>query len=151
MRTLCSVEVQAAYNSGNTSEVFEKFISGASLQRHELDWSGDKLPRPDFLSSWKRLRSQLLDKGPDLAKAGINQVVVVDTWFLENMHARLCTDSGWAELELPEPDADMAFFGYDLVKDASGLLRLTRKVEVYTTYSRLRPALERGGELDLAP
>lgn len=149
-RSLCSVEVQAAYNSGNTSDAFEKFISGASLKRHELDWSADKLPRPDFLSSWKRLRSQLLDKGPDLAKAEIKQVVVVDTWFLSNMHARLCTQPGWAELEVPEHEADVAIFGYDLVKGGTGVFQLTRKTEIYTTYTRLRPALERGGELDLA-
>lgn len=148
-RSLCSVEVQAAYNSGNTSDAFEKFISGASQKRHEIDWSTDKLPRPDFLSSWKRLRSQLLDKGPDLAKAEIKQVVVVDTWFLGNMHDRLCTQPGWVELEVPENEADVAIFGYDLVKDSGGVFQLTRKVAIYTTYARLRPALERGGELDL--
>jgi hypothetical protein len=148
-RTLCTIEVQAVYNTGNTREIFEKFINSAARRRPEIDWSTERLPRPDFLSSWKRLRSQLLDKGPDLAKAGIKQVVVVDTWFLGNLRPRLCAGGDWSELAAPVNGADVAIFGYDLVKDSDGRLRLTRRAEVYTTLALLRPALERGGALDL--
>lgn len=147
-RTLCSVEVQGSYISGNLTGPFEAFIGGRSQMRQNLEWDDFDLPHPDFLSSWKRLRSQLLDKGPDLANAGIKQAVVVDAWFFDRMKDALGV-SEWADIERPPAVADVALLGYDLVASSNGRLRLTRRSAVYTTYERLHKHLVGGGQLDV--
>jgi len=126
-----SLEVQAVYISGNVSTPFKHYMEDPHA-RADMDWRGQRnYPRPDYLSSSrKRLAPQLIFKGGILNGWGRKMAVALNTGFYETLPV---LD------EVPQADADLALFVYDLVLDlAQNRYALTLQRTVYT---RFEPAL----------
>ena len=101
-----SLEVQAVYISGNVRQPFEYYMEDRA-SRKDMDWSkrAHYYPRPDFLSSRKRLIPQLLYKGGILHAWGKKQAVALQRVFFDTLP------------DLPgvsAADAEIAWFLYDL-------------------------------------
>lgn len=119
-----ALEVQAVYISGNVRRVFEQYMADPAAYVQEQP-APQRPPRPDYLSSSrKRLVPQLLYKGRLLNAWGRKQAVAVHRGFFETLPA----------LEpVPEADAEIAWFVYDLLPDAS-VFRLSLADVVYTAF-----------------
>ena len=126
-----SLEVQAVYISGNIRNPF-----AAYMQNHDIEtaftWIGESYyPRADFLSSSrKRLAPQLIYKGGILHAWGKKMAVAVDEAFFSELP------------ELPQvepPDADVAWFVYNLIEDVH--VRRYSLIKVDTVYTQFSPVL----------
>lgn len=124
-----SVEVQAVYISGNLRNIFLAYMDNLAP---DFSWPRrNGMPRPDYLSSSrKRLLPQMTYKGGILHAWGKKQAIVLQNAFFETL----------PELSrVPENDAEVAWFLYDLIpREATGALRLTL---VETVYTKFMPAL----------
>lgn len=120
-----SVEVQAVYISGNVRNPFRLYMEDREGRQHET-YKGDKKPRPDYLSSFKRLILQVMRKGSILAEWGKRQAIAVDRHFF----------STFLELPpVPQEEAEIAWLVYDLAFDRAGNRYNLELVEtVYTTF-----------------
>jgi hypothetical protein len=104
-----SLEVQGVYISGNLRNPFDAYLESPSV---DFEWpSGYNSPRPDFLSSSrKRLVPQMLYKGGIFKSWNKKQAVALQKSFFETL----------PKLPQVAPEkADIAWFLYDLVQDAT--------------------------------
>ncbi len=123
-----ALEVQAVYISGNVRDPFEHFMKNPKANQN-MDWSGQpNYPRPDYLSSSrKRLAPQLLFKGGIINAWGKRSAVAMDKQFFATL-PKLKT--------LPKHKADIGWFIYDLVFDATTKrYQLTKVDEIFTAFS----------------
>lgn len=122
-----ALEVQAVYISGNVRNPFEHYMEDPARNTN-MDWSKHPYyPGPDYLSSSrKRLAPQLLFKG-GIIKAWKKKVAVaINSGFFATLPK---LD------EVPEKEADIAWFVYDLVKSAPNkIYKLSRTKVVYTKF-----------------
>lgn len=124
-----SLEVQSVYISGNLRNPFESFMNNST------QWNGWKTgynyPKPDYLSSSrKRLIPQILYKGGIFKSWGRKQAVVLQKIFFDKLPLLP---------QVTEEEADIAWFLYDLIFDASKeKYRLTLLETIYTQFE---PAL----------
>ncbi|MCC7193909.1 MAG: hypothetical protein IT444_14160 [Phycisphaeraceae bacterium] len=120
-------EIQAVYISGNVRNPFEHYMEDPRA-RAKMDWSKHPhYPGPDYLSSSrKRLAPQLLFKGGILNAWKKKVAVAINSGFFATLPMLKETD----------PDkADIAWFVYDLVKDAGkNVYSLQRTKVVYTKF-----------------
>ena len=129
-----ALEIQAVYISGNVREPFEYYM-GDPQSRATMDWSKKpNYPRPDYLSSSKRLVPQLVYKGGILKAWGKKIAVALNKSFFDTLPTLE---------QVPKPDADIAWLIYDLelhteTGKAPGRYYLTKVGEVFT---KLEPAL----------
>lgn len=124
-----TLEVQSVYISGNVRTPFEYYMEHRNAPGFVMDWTGQpNYPRPDYLSSSrKRLAPQLLYKGTILKSWGKKQAIAIQRQLFDTLPT-LPT--------VPQADADLAWFVYDLTPDAQANrydLTLTRTV--YTDFS----------------
>ncbi len=123
-----ALEIQAVYISGNVRNPFEHYMKDP-VKNARMDWSTQRnYPNPDYLSSSrKRLAPQLLFKGGILNAWNKKSAVALDVAFFDTLPRLEEVDASVAEL---------AWFVYELVENASGdRLTLTRVKVVYTKFS----------------
>lgn len=123
-----ALEVQAVYISGNVRNPFEHYIA-SPLERDAMDWSRrPNYPNPDYLSSSrKRLAPQLIFKGGIFKAWKKKTAVALGRGFFETLPPLR---------EVAPSSADIAWFVYDLVKDArENVYRLQRYKAVYTHFT----------------
>ena len=121
-----SVEVQGVYISGNLRNAFEEYMRNPTA---DFEWNGKSQPHPDYLSSSrKRLIPQMLYKGGIFKTWGKKQCVVIQDSFYKTL----------PELpEVPQENADIAWFLYDLILDPKdNMYHLTLVRTVYTEFSQ---------------
>lgn len=120
-----SLEVQGVYISGNLRNPFDSYLSDPKPEFH---WNvGYNYPKPDYLSSSrKRLIPQMLYKGGIFHFWNKKQAVALQKSFFNTL----------PELpSVPEEDADIAWFLYDLIYDESQVkFDLTLVDTVYTKF-----------------
>jgi hypothetical protein len=119
-----ALEIQAVYISGNARTPFQIYMRSPEEYRHQ-DWSRLlEPPKPDFLSSLKRLIPQLLIKSRILRAWGRRMAVAIDAAFFDSLPAMR---------EVGSRTADLVWLVYELQPDAStGRLHLTNTKSVYT-------------------
>jgi Restriction endonuclease NotI len=123
-----SLEIQGVYVSGNIRRPFEQFVADP-VQYRTRDYAGANYPRADYLSSSrKRLAPQLIYKGSILHTWKKRMAVALHTAFFDTL----------PNLDqVPEKDADIAWFVYDLVLDpAINRYNLVHANTVYTKFER---------------
>lgn len=121
-------EVQSVYISGNIRQPFNEYKK-LSEPRTAAYWAGSKYPRPDWLSSIKRLVRQLTVKG-----------VIFNTW--QKRMAVACQRQFFANLRLlndppaiSKNEAELAWFLYDLIPNTqTGRFELQLERTVYMTF-----------------
>ena len=129
-----ALEIQAVYISGNVRKPFETYMADPETNCR-MDWSQQpNCPRPDYLSSKKRLISYLTSKGLIIHKKQVKQIVVTHSSLMTTLPAFPTTHDSLS---------DFAFFIYDLKYgqfdmkygqyDQSWQLKLTNTV--YTQYT----------------
>ncbi len=122
------LEIQAVYISGNIRQPFIEYKK-LSEPRIAADWEGPKYPRPDWLSSIKRLVRQLTVKGSILNTWNKRMSVVCQRQFFDHLH--LLDNSP----HISESDAELAWFLYDLVFDPqTDHFKLQLENTVYMTF-----------------
>ena len=136
-----SLEIQAVYISGNLGGAFKSYMDNP---KPDFNWIGALYyPSPDYLSSSKkRLVPQLISKGGVMKLWGKKQGVAIQTAFFDTLPLLH---------EVPPSKADLAWFLYDLVFDASSqAMQLTLNRVVFTEYESSLLALSNyePGELD---
>ncbi len=121
-----SVEVQGVYISGNLRNAFEEYMREP---KSDFEWRGKNYPHPDYLSSSrKRLIPQMLTKGGIFKAWGKKQCVVIQQSFYNTLPSLP---------EVPQEDADIAWFLYDLVYDPNDHQNhLTLVKTVYTEFTQ---------------
>jgi Restriction endonuclease NotI len=123
-----SLEIQGVYVSGNIRRPFEQFVADP-VQYRTRDYTGANYPRADYLSSSrKRLAPQLIYKGSILHTWKKRMAVALHTTFFDTL----------PNLEqVPEKEADIAWFVYDLALDpATNRYNLVHANTVYTKFER---------------
>ncbi len=126
-----ALEVQSVYISGNVRRPFEYYMADPA-SRHDMDWRKQRnYPRPDPLSSSrKRLAPQLIFKGGILNGWKRKMGVALDSTLFATLPALE---------EVEKAEADLAWFVYDLQREAAqNRFDLTLSKVVYT---RFEPAL----------
>ncbi len=135
-----SVEVQGVYISGNLRNAFDAYMRS---QDPQFEWHGRYYPHPDYLSSSrKRLVPQMLYKGGIFKKWGKKQCVVIQKSFYDTLPPLP---------EVPQEEADIAWFLYDLVFNATDYqYHLTLIKVVYTEFDTALSAVitPQVGEID---
>lgn len=121
------LEVQGVYISGNVRRAFASYVADPRI-RAQMDWSNEKnYPRPDFLSSRKRLGPQIASKGGILHGWGKRQAIVIDRAFFDELPALP---------EVAESEAEVVWLIYDLVRDeASNLNHLALVRQLFTAFA----------------
>lgn len=118
-----SIEVQGVYITGNLRNPFNEFVKHPTP---DFDWNGKNYPHPDYLSSSrKRLIPQMLSKGGIFKSWGKKQCIVIQKSFFDTLPKMP---------RVPQIEADVAWFLYDLVKGDDGLMHLTLVETVYTEF-----------------
>lgn len=79
-------EIQAAYISGNVTNPFKQYYQNP-LEFYNTAWTGGKYPRPDWLSSIKRLEHQLIMKGTLFGVWQKKMAVVIQNRFYNNFRS----------------------------------------------------------------
>ena len=102
-----ALEVQSVYVSGNITNPFKHYMEDPAT-RYNQPWSGGNDPRPDWLSSDKRLAYQLAKETSVLRAWNKRMAVAVQSPYFEN------STSLWGAPEVPREDAQIAWFIYDL-------------------------------------
>lgn len=101
-----ALEIQAVYISGNVCDPFEHDLKDPK-GRARMDWSNEiNYPRPDYLSSQKRLASQILFRSEILHRWG-KKIAVALNRACFNMLPRLH--------EVSKGEADIAWMVYEVV------------------------------------
>ena len=121
-----SIEVQGVYISGNLLNAFEEYLK---YPTPDFVWKGKNQPHPDYLSSSrKRLIPQMLYKGGIFKTWGKKQCIVIQESFYKTL----------PELpEVPQENADIAWFLYDLLLDPEDkTYHLTLVRTVFTEFSQ---------------
>ena len=121
-----SIEVQGVYISGNLRNAFEEYLK---YPTPDFVWKGKNQPHPDYLSSSrKRLIPQMLYKGGIFKTWGKKQCIVIQESFYKTL----------PELpEVPQENADIAWFLYDLLLDPEDkTYHLTLVRTVFTEFSQ---------------
>lgn len=128
-----ALEIQAAYISGNVRNPFEHFMEDPS-KRAKMDWSKHPYyPGPDYLSSSrKRLAPQLIFKGGIIHAWKKRIAVALNRGFFQTLPNLKRVD---------ESQADIAWFVYDLVKDAS--LNVYKLTKIETVFTKFDEALDK--------
>lgn len=122
-----ALEIQAVYISGNVRDPFEYFMANPK-GRALMDWSKQpNHPRPDYLSSSrKRLAPQLIFKGGIFNEWRKRTAVALNKAFFNTL-PKLA--------QVPKKDADIGWFVYDLIFDATTKrYELTKVDEVFTRF-----------------
>lgn len=122
------MEVQAVYISGNIRNPFNAFLAQTEPRR-ALEWTGLNYPRPDWLSSIKRLVRQLTVKG-----------AIFNTW--QKRMAVACQRQFFTNLRLldnapiiTEEESELAWLLYDLhSNEQTGYYELQLERTVYMTF-----------------
>lgn len=120
-----ALEVQSVYISGNIRTPFEMFMKDRE-EYNKSDWSKlpkRQRPKPDTLSSLKRMIPQLLTKSQILRTWGRKMAVAVDSGFFEDLPRMK---------PVADRTADLAWLVYDLKKSEGERLALTRVKKVLT-------------------
>jgi hypothetical protein len=144
VRGFVSVEIQSVYAGGSTRKAFS-MLGDSRESQATIDWSqlGASYPRPDFLSSWKRIKYQLLEKGTGLTQTvvghdgvpvPIKQALVVDSWFLSQVRAKAGHDLTSVDPEV----SDFAIYACALPVTENGLRVLTINEVVRTSFSQIQ-------------
>jgi hypothetical protein len=122
-----SIEVQGVYITGNVGNAFKSYMSAPSV---DFNWKGQGLyPRADYLSSIKRLISQMLSKGSIFTHWKKKQAVVIQTSFFNKLPALK---------RVSKDEADIAWFLYDMeYNEVSLKYHLVLKETVYTLFKDL--------------
>jgi len=95
------------YISGNIREPFQQYMKDP-VNQCKMKWQGPHSPRPDWLSSIKRLEHQLIVKGLMFASWGRRMAIVIQKQFYDNFRSL----HSLAEVQ---PDkADMMWILYQL-------------------------------------
>jgi len=104
-----ALEVQAVYISGNVRIPFEHYME-APAKNADMDWTAqDNYPRPDYLSSRKRLAPQLISKGGIINAWGKKTAVALNKRFFNTLPKLP---------EVPKAEAEIAWLIYELKKAA---------------------------------
>lgn len=133
-----ALEIQAVYISGNIRNPFENYMINATNPKSEFQIAANS-PRPDWLSSIKRLVRQITVKGAILQEWQKKMAIVVQKQFFTNMPAlkNITTVS--------PTKADLCWYLYDLSLDESrNEYNLVLIEQVYVKFS---DALERFSKL----
>jgi hypothetical protein len=123
-----ALEIQAVYISGNVRDPFEYFMADPK-GRALMDWSKQpNYPRPDYLSSSrKRLAPQLIFKGGIFNEWKKRTAVALNKAFFDTLPTLE---------QVPKKEADIAWFVYDLIFDATTKrYELTKVGEVFTRFA----------------
>lgn len=122
------IELQTVYVTGNIRNPFEYYMGGPTTRWNHV-WTGPNYPRPDWLSSIKRLVRQLTVKGVILKSWGKKTAVVVQKQFYEEMGLLKTVP------KKTEKTGDMAWYLYDLIQDShTKLFGLQLQSTEYMTY-----------------
>ncbi|MCC6147259.1 MAG: hypothetical protein IT308_06790 [Anaerolineaceae bacterium] len=106
-----ALEIQAVYISGNIRNPFEHYMANPFKAMNET-WSGANPPRPDWLSSVKRLVRQLTVKGVILQAWKKKMAIAVQTHFYREHLPAL------KNIKIVSPDeSDLCWYLYDLFLD----------------------------------
>lgn len=126
-----SLEVQGVCISGNVRNPFDHYMK---TPNQGFTWKTSyNYPKPDYLSSSrKRLIPQLLYKGGIFQSWGKKQSVALQKTFFDTLPALPITT---------QENADIAWFLYDLVQDASSSQYRLQLSE--TVFTEFEPALRR--------
>jgi len=93
-----ALEIQSVYISGNIRRVFEFYMGNQALGG-AFDWSHElHYPRPDYLSSTKRLAPQLMFKGGILNAWGKKLAVALDAGFVDSLPSLRPVDPSVSDL-----------------------------------------------------
>ncbi|MGA2504301.1 MAG: NotI family restriction endonuclease [Anaerolineales bacterium] len=106
------LEIQAVYISGNIRNPFAYYMENPTRAATEL-WNGDNPPRPDWLSSVKRLVRQITVKGVVLQDWGKKMAIAVQRQFYSN-HLLMLQGINTVSPE----EADLCWYLYDLVANS---------------------------------
>lgn len=119
-----ALEIQAVYISGNVRAPFQMYMRTPEEYNNQ-DWSRlVEKPKPDFLSSLKRLIPQLLIKSRILRAWDRRMAVAIDEAFFNSLPAMR---------EVGSRTSDLAWLVYELQSDAlAERFRLTNTRCVYT-------------------
>lgn len=79
-----ALEIQAVYTSGNIRDPFQAFISNTD-HLYNVPWVGRNPPRPDWLSSVKRLIRQITVKGAILNSWNKRMAIALEAQFYQNI------------------------------------------------------------------
>lgn len=104
------LEIQAVYISGNIRNTFNDYMADPEGKCY-AGWSGQNYPRPDWLSSFKRLEHQLTVKGTVFSSWKKRLAVAVESQFYDNFRVF----QGISELD--EETSDIGWFLYNLTLD----------------------------------
>lgn len=122
------LEIQSVYISGNVRRSFVDYQT-ALAQGKPFSWAGPHYPRPDWLSSIKRLVRQLTVKGFIFNAWKKRMAVVCQRQFFDQI--------GFLDNPpiIPQDEADLAWFLYDLIPDPqTGLFKLQLEKTIYMTF-----------------
>jgi hypothetical protein len=123
-----SVEVQGVYISGNIRRAFKTYMEDPADRAVSMNWAGEKdYPRPDFLSSRKRLAPQVAGKGGILNGWRKRQAIVIDRAFFEVLPPLQ---------EVTEAEAEVVWLVYDLaLRMPQNMFELSLVREIYTPFA----------------
>lgn len=123
-----ALELQSVYITGNIRNPFSYYIQDPE-SRHNNSWSGDKPPRPDWLSSVKRLVRQLTVKGAILNTWGKKMAIAVESQFYQNIPVL----NGITEVT--KEKAELGWFLYSLIFNAqTACFELQLERTIYMTF-----------------
>lgn len=106
------LEVQSVYITGNIRNPFAYYLEDPH-KRHDHPWEGDNYPRPDWLSSVKRLIHQITAKGTIIINAWGKKIgIAIQHQFFESFPLFSTIP------EVSNDEADCAWFLYDLTWDS---------------------------------
>ena len=144
---LVNVEFQAVYSSGSTRLAFDTLVKAVAANA-TVAW--DKMraadyPKTDFISSWKRIKYQVLEKGSGLVhpqaqdattRIPVTQVLVIDSWFYAKVLARA---NGRLVPVGRDQGSDLTIYSCSLVPDATtGARRLAITSTLHTTVAHFK-------------
>lgn len=123
-----ALEVQSVYISGNIRSPFEEYMQDRTGYKKQ-DWSRlvDR-PKPDFLSSRKRMIPQLLSKSRILRTWGRKMAVAVDKAFFQSLPTMR---------EVADRTADLAWLVYEFGNTSSRSIEFKPVSIFLTTHEEL--------------
>lgn len=156
---LVNVEFQAVYSSGSTRLAFDAMVTAAAANVAVV-WEAMRstdYPTTDFVSSWKRIKYQVLEKGTGLVHPGaqplnqhipVTQVLVIDSWFYEKVKTRA---RGLLVPVSRAQSSDLTIYSCGLVPDVvTGIRKLAVADTLHTTVEHFKELAVEAKAADIA-
>lgn len=139
-----ALEIQAVYISGNIRKPFEDYLINPS-SKYSQGWAGPNYPRPDWLSSIKRLEHQLTVKGSIFSTWNKRMAVAIQSQFYDNFRVLHKIE------EVDPATADMGWFLYNLrLNPEENKYNLVLERTIYVSFAEVLKRLStlKAGEIE---